>query len=114
MGRTMPHDHRSRLAHAADEARAAGVDAVVIAPSPDMIYLIGYDPPPLERLTALVLRPGSDPVLLVPRLERPRADASPAGGLLDMVTWKDGRHTGAKPGRALRGPGWDGRRATPP
>ena len=31
-----------------------------------------------------------------------------------VAVWKDGRHTGAKPGRALRGPGWDGRRATPP
>jgi N-acyl-D-aspartate/D-glutamate deacylase len=22
--------------------------------------------------------------------------------------WRDGKHTGAKPGRALYGPGWDG------
>ena len=25
-----------------------------------------------------------------------------------VAVWKDGRHTGATPGRALRGPGWDG------
>jgi N-acyl-D-aspartate/D-glutamate deacylase len=25
-----------------------------------------------------------------------------------VAVWKDGRHTGAKPGRALRGPGWTG------
>jgi dihydroorotase/N-acyl-D-amino-acid deacylase len=31
-----------------------------------------------------------------------------------VAVWKDGRHTGAKPGRALRGRGWDGRRSTPP
>ena len=23
--------------------------------------------------------------------------------------WRDGRHTGAKPGRVVRGPGWQGR-----
>jgi N-acyl-D-amino-acid deacylase len=28
-----------------------------------------------------------------------------------VAVWRDGRHTGAKPGRALRGPGWDGRTA---
>jgi N-acyl-D-aspartate/D-glutamate deacylase len=27
-----------------------------------------------------------------------------------VAVWRDGRHTGAKPGRALRGPGWTGSR----
>ncbi len=27
-----------------------------------------------------------------------------------VAVWRDGKHTGAKPGRALRGPGWDGGR----
>ena len=89
MAPLMPHDHRSRLAQAADEARGAGVDAVVVAPSPDLVYLIGYDALPLERLTALIVRPGTDPVLLVPKLEQPRAGDSAAGGLLEIATWRD-------------------------
>ena len=27
-----------------------------------------------------------------------------------VIVWRDGKHTGAKPGRALRGPAWDGTR----
>jgi dihydroorotase/N-acyl-D-amino-acid deacylase len=30
-----------------------------------------------------------------------------------VAVWKDGKATGAKPGRALRGPGWDGHRSQP-
>jgi Xaa-Pro aminopeptidase len=44
----------------------------------------------LERLTALVTRPGKDPVLIVPQLEVPRASASPAGGHAEMQAWSDG------------------------
>ena len=42
-------------------------------PSPDLAYLTGYEPMPLERPTLLVIRPDGDPVLLVPELERPLA-----------------------------------------
>jgi D-alanyl-D-alanine dipeptidase len=63
---------------------------LLATPGPDLQYLLGYDPPPMERLTALVVRPGADPVLLVPELERPRAEGSPAQGLVDIATWPDG------------------------
>src|SRR5919206_3842922 len=95
----MAFDHSDRLARAAAEAEREGVDALVVAPGPDLVYLVGYDPPPLERLTALVLRPGADPVLLVPELERPRAEVSPAGGIVELATWSDGQD----PYRAVRG-----------
>ncbi len=72
------------------EAASRGFDAVVVASSPDLVYLTGYDAPPLERATLLVLRPESDPTLVVPELERPLAAASPAGGRLDLVSWEDG------------------------
>jgi Xaa-Pro aminopeptidase len=84
------HDHAGRLARAGDEARRAGLDGVLVGPSSDLIFLAGYDAPVLERLTLLVIRPGHDPVLVVPRLERPRAQASPAGSLLEMKSWPDG------------------------
>jgi Xaa-Pro aminopeptidase len=79
-----------RVRRTADEAAVAGVEAVVVAPSPDLAYLAGYDPPPLERLTLLVIRPGADAVLLVPTLERPLALASPLGADLEVVGWTDG------------------------
>ena len=89
MAAAMGHDYQGRLARAADETRAAGVDALIISPSADLEYLVGYDPPVLERLTALVVRPGAEPVLVVPTLERPRAGASAAGGLVEFESWSD-------------------------
>ncbi|HSL67574.1 MAG TPA: aminopeptidase P family protein, partial [Actinomycetota bacterium] len=52
-----------------------------------LVYLTGYDPPPLERLTCLVLRPGREPVLVVPSLERPLAESAGASRLADVVDW---------------------------
>src|SRR6266511_2255085 len=79
-----------RLQGAIDATEQGGLDALLVTPSADLAYLCGYDPPPFERLTCLVLRPGSDPVLLVPELERPRAAASPAGERIELAEWKDG------------------------
>ena len=79
-----------RMRRAAEEASARGLAALVVAPSPDLAYLTGYDPMPLERPTLLVLRPGHDPAMLVPELERALAAASPAGAAIDLVGWTDG------------------------
>jgi Xaa-Pro aminopeptidase len=84
------HDYRDRLARAAKETAAANLDALVITPSPDLLYLVGYDAPLLERLTALIARPDGSHLMIVPELERPRAAASPAGALLDIEMWRDG------------------------
>jgi Xaa-Pro aminopeptidase len=86
---TLPGD---RIRRALDETERAGLAALLVAPSADLVYLSGYEPPPLERLTCLVLRPGVDPVLLVPELERPRAAASPAGERAAIVGWRDGEN----------------------
>jgi Xaa-Pro aminopeptidase len=83
-----------RLLQRIDRARRAAAEAslggLLVTPSADLVYLTGYDPPPLERLTCLVIRPDADPVLLVPALERPRALESPVGGAVDVITWSDG------------------------
>ena len=84
------HDHAGRLRRAAEGASSTGIDALVVAPGPDLVYLSGYDAPPLERLTALVVRPGADPVMVVPKLERPRAEDSGAGLVAELVDWPDG------------------------
>ena len=86
----MSDRHLERIKQAAKEAEAAEFDALLVAPSADLLYLAGYDPPPLERLTCLVVRPGTDPVLLVPELERPRAADSPVGERIEVATWSDG------------------------
>jgi Xaa-Pro aminopeptidase len=85
----MPRAHRARLARAAEAAGEAGLDALVVAPSADLVYLAGYDPPPLERLTCLVVRPGAAPVLVVPTLERPLAEDAGAGELAEVVSWNE-------------------------
>jgi Xaa-Pro aminopeptidase len=84
------HDYRDRLARAAKETAAANLDALILTPSPDLLYLVGYDAPLLERLTALIARPNGSHLLIVPELERPRAAASAAGELLDIQIWRDG------------------------
>ena len=86
----MSGPHVDRVRRTADEAAAAGIAAVAVAPSPDLAYLAGYDPPPLERLSLLVIRPGAEAVLLVPLLERPLAVSSPLGGSVEVNGWTDG------------------------
>jgi len=78
------------MARVAEEAGRANLAGLLVTPSADLLYLSGYDPPPLPRLTCLVLRPGADPVLLVPELERPRALAGPSGHSVEVVAWRDG------------------------
>jgi D-alanyl-D-alanine dipeptidase len=82
--------HAERIARAAEESERQGLDALVVSPSPDLAYLTGYDPMPLPRPTLLVLRPGREPAMLVPQLERPLAADSPVGDRIELVAWQDG------------------------
>jgi Xaa-Pro aminopeptidase len=79
-----------RLDLVRDSVRAAGLDAVLLTPGPDLRYVTGYDAKQLERLTCLAIPAHGDPALFVPRLELPAAQASPAGSLgLAMVPWEE-------------------------
>jgi Xaa-Pro aminopeptidase len=79
-----------RLGRASAALARAGADAVLVTPGSDLRYLTGYNAKQLERLTCLVLPRSGDPVLLVPRLERPAALASPAAGLgIDIIGWEE-------------------------
>jgi D-alanyl-D-alanine dipeptidase len=84
------HDYAGRIRRASERLDDAGLSGLVVAPGPDLVYLTGYDAPPLERLTALLLRAGRDPILVVPRLERPRAEDAGAGDVADLLDWPDG------------------------
>jgi Xaa-Pro aminopeptidase len=81
----------SRLLAAQRATAAAGLDALLIPPSADLRYLTGYDAHALERLTLLVLPATGEATLIVPRLERPAAEASPASGVgVKLVDHEDG------------------------
>jgi Xaa-Pro aminopeptidase len=88
-----------RIGLAAAAARDAGLAALLLTPGPDLRYLTGYDAHQLERLTCLVIPAAAsadgppapaEPFLVVPRLELPAAQASPAGGLgLEIIPWDE-------------------------
>jgi Xaa-Pro aminopeptidase len=82
-------DHVTRLRGAASRLVDIGGRALLVAPSPDLRYLIGYEPMPLERPTVLVVDAGGDATLIVPELERPLAAAAPAADALELVPWRD-------------------------
>lgn len=77
-----------RLARVAALMPAAGIDAVLVTPGPDLRYLTGYDAVPLERLTCLVVHPDGSADLVAPRLEALAASSSPAGHL-PLHTWTE-------------------------
>ncbi|MFC1443034.1 Xaa-Pro peptidase family protein [Streptacidiphilus sp. N1-10] len=90
----MAHDAElypaDRIVRAQKAAAAAGLDALLVSPGPDLRYLTGYQALPLERLTCLVAPAGGEPFLVVPLLEQPAAEASPAGALdLEIVGWHE-------------------------
>jgi Xaa-Pro aminopeptidase len=79
-----------RVRAARDIAAEAGVDLLVLTPGSDLRYLSGYNAHAMERLTALVVPREGEAFLVVPRLEAPMVDASPAGGLgLELLAWDE-------------------------
>ncbi|WP_033424477.1 M24 family metallopeptidase [Actinomadura flavalba] len=81
---------RERVGLIRDAVAAADLDAVLLTPGPDLRYATGYDAHQLERLTCLAVPAAGEPFLVVPRLELPAAQASPAGALdLELVAWDE-------------------------
>ena len=84
-------EHRDRMRRAAAAAGDRGVDVLLITPSPDYAYLLGYRAPTTERLTCLVVPAVGEPTLVVPRLEEPLASHE-LGALADaveLVAWDE-------------------------
>lgn len=80
----------SRLAAVQEATAKAGLDALLLTPGPDLRYVSGYEALPLERLTCLVVPASGESYLMVPRLELPAAQASPAARLgLEFVAWDE-------------------------
>jgi Xaa-Pro aminopeptidase len=79
-----------RVRAAREVAAETGVDLLVVTPGSDLRYLCGYDAHAMERLTALAVPRRGEPFLVVPRLEAPMVDASPAGVLgLEVLAWDE-------------------------
>nr|WP_221203231.1 Xaa-Pro peptidase family protein [Modestobacter versicolor] len=83
----VPVDRVHAARAVADEV---GVDVLVVTPGSDLRYLTGYHAHAMERLTALAVPRRGEPLLVVPRLEAPMVDASPAGALgLEVLAWDE-------------------------
>jgi Xaa-Pro aminopeptidase len=79
-----------RVHAARDLAGELGLDLLVLTPGSDLRYLCGYSAHALERLTALAVPARGEAFLVVPRLEAPMVQASPAGDLgLDVLPWDE-------------------------
>ena len=83
--------YRARLRRAASTAAEHGIDVLLITPSPDYAYLLGYKAPALERLTCLVVPAEGPPVLVLPRLEEPlaRHRLGELGDDIEIVPWDE-------------------------
>jgi Xaa-Pro aminopeptidase len=80
--------YSDRLRRLAGFVEERGLAAALLGVGPDLDYLTGYRPMPLERLTMLAVVAGQPPVLVVPRLEEPAARA----GLrteIEIATWME-------------------------
>jgi Xaa-Pro aminopeptidase len=78
-----------RLDRAQDAMRRRGIDGLLVGPSADLRYLVGYHALPLERLTMLVVPAEGPSHLVVPELEAARAEEAGADRLAELVTWSE-------------------------
>jgi len=91
-----------RRARAVEATEKAGLAGLLVTPGPDLAYLVGHEPPALERLTLLILVPGREPALVVPALERPEAETAPGIGGVELISWSDGEDPHGVAARILR------------
>ena len=98
--------YAARLERAGALAADAGIDAVIVGPGPDLRYLLGVEGDTIERLTALVLGPGFEPTIVVPRMELAKVRDTTAGELgVRIADWVDGEDPYALVIDALPAPG---------
>lgn len=79
----------ARLHTVQQALNAAGYGAAIVGPSRDLYYLIGYDALPLERLTLLIIPATGDVTLIVPELERERAEAFDCHAHTQIVSYTE-------------------------
>jgi Xaa-Pro aminopeptidase len=94
--------YSQRRVRALEAAEAAGLAGLLVTPGSDFVYLTGHEADPYERLTLLILAVGRDPVLVVPTLERPLAEAAAGIGGVELVDWRDDEDAHEVAARILR------------
>lgn len=84
-------NYAERIARAQAEMARQGIDWLLLAPSSDLVYLMGYPAHASERLTALATpQGGNEPFVVVPRLEAPRlAERHDLLEILDLRVWDE-------------------------
>ena len=80
---------QERLARTQAVLQRDEVDALLVGPSAELRWLVGYHALPLERLTLLVVPADGDPQLVVPALEAPRARESGADRFATIRPWEE-------------------------
>ena len=92
-------DFSARMERAAAAAEAAGLAGLLVAPGPDLRYLTGDDPvSAAERLMVLIVRPGDEPVFVLPAFEHTDAPVT-------VLKWSDGEDPYAAAARLLEAGG---------
>ena len=79
--------YEERLQRVQQAMRADGISWLLLGPSADLFYLIGFDAHVSERLNLLLLPASGDPSLVVPQLEAPNVGS--AGKLVSLLSWAD-------------------------
>ncbi len=79
--------HDDRLVRTQQTLRDQELDALLVGPSADLRYLVGYHALPLERLTLLVVPADGEPILVAPELEAARVRESGADRFADPRTF---------------------------
>jgi Xaa-Pro aminopeptidase len=84
-------DYAGRIARAQAEMERQGIAWVIISPSSDLVYMMGYPAHTSERLTALATpRRGGEPFVVVPRLEAPRLESrDDLHDIVDRRVWNE-------------------------
>lgn len=78
-------DHAGRISRLQGMMRDTGVGAVLLSVGSDLLYFIGYEATPTERLTMLVVEDDGEPTLFVPQLEAPRVGP----GFFQIRAWSE-------------------------
>jgi Xaa-Pro aminopeptidase len=78
------------MERAGRSAEEAGLSGLLVTPGPDLLYLTGYAPVAITRLTMLVVSNERPPAMIVPKLDRPDAEEAPGSSQLTLSDWADG------------------------
>jgi Xaa-Pro aminopeptidase len=81
--------YADRLQRAQDEARRQAVAALLIGPSADLVYLIGFNAHESERLNLLIVPEQGDPVMVMPVLEAPLLRSRQHLLEIDIQAWEE-------------------------